>query len=66
MLLKTWRWYRQFVRELAGSSRAAGVMEYMLLLGGIILPLTVVPFLLMKAMGSYHDFVSRLVSLPFP
>ena len=60
------QWYRQLMHELAGSSRSSGVMEYMLLLGGFVLPLAVVPFMLMKLMVKYHDFVSRLVSLPFP
>ena len=60
------QWSRRLLHELASSSRSSGVMEYMLLLGGFVLPLAIVPFMLMKLMVHYHDFVSRLVSLPFP
>ena len=48
------------------GERGVVILEYLLLLGGIILPLTPLPFYIMRKIGMFYDRVAAGVCSPFP
>jgi hypothetical protein len=53
-------------RAMGSASEGAVTVEWILLVGGIVVPMAVFLFVLMDALLKVYSFTSWSVSLPFP